>query len=225
MKGKIKVKENESNTLEYSNLFVAPIYTIDKPEFLDVARKISKKFISKRKKEEDLNPAYPVYMTENINQDPEMLDFANYVAQTGHNILDSQGYDMVKFITFFESMWAQEHHRNSAMEKHIHGNGVVLTGFYFLDCPQDSCKVIFHDPRDSKVITSLSQKDTSQHTISSNMINFDPKEGQLMFANSWLPHSFTKNTTKNPMRFIHFNIAVAASPNLFMDSENLPEVI
>ena len=41
------------------------------------------------------------------------------------------------------------------------------------------------------------------------MINFVPKEGQLMFTNSWLPHSFTKNQSKKPIRFIHFNIAVA----------------
>ena len=29
-----------------------------------------------------------------------------------------------------------------------------------------------------------------------------------MFTNSWLPHSFTKNESKKPLSFIHFNIAV-----------------
>ena len=136
-------------------LFSAPVYMIDKPEFLTVARKVSKKFISKRKDEVELNPAYPVYMTENLNFDPKMIDFANYVAQTAWNILSDQGYNMDMFATYFESMWCQEHHNMSLMERHIHGGGVVLTGFYFLDCPEGSSRVIFHDPRDAKVITSL----------------------------------------------------------------------
>jgi uncharacterized protein (TIGR02466 family) len=206
----------DKDQLNVSQLFIAPVYTIDKPEFLDVARKVSGQFIAKRKGEVDLNPNYPVYMTENLNQDPEMLDFANYTAQTAWNILNEQGYRMEDFMTFFESMWCQEHHAMSSMEKHIHGNGVVMTGFYFLDCPEKSSRVVFYDPRDAKVITGLPQKDVSQSTIASDMINFVPKEGQFMFSNSWLPHSFTRNESDKPLRFIHFNVAVAmAQKNLF----------
>jgi len=46
-------------------------------------------------------------------------------------------------------------------------------------------------------------------THASNLINFEPKNGLLMFSNAWLPHSFNKNSSKSPVRFIHFNIAVA----------------
>jgi uncharacterized protein (TIGR02466 family) len=196
------------NTLQAVSLFTCPLFTIDKPEYLDVTRKISKKFIAKRKEEVDLNPNYPVYMTESINYDPEMLDFANFVAQTAWNILDSQGYAMEFFTTYFTEMWTQEHHQNSTMEKHIHGNGAVISGFYFIDVPKDSSRVIFHEPKDSKVITSLPEKDVSESTHASNMINFIPREGQLMLTNSWLPHSFTKNESKDPIRFIHFNVSV-----------------
>lgn len=196
------------NKLEAIPLFTCPVFLMDKPEYLDVTRKISKKFIAKRKNEIELNPNYPVYMTEAINYDPEMLEFANFVAQAAWNILDSQGYAMDSFNTYFAEMWTQEHHQNSAMEKHIHGNGVVISGFYFLDVPKDSSRVIFHEPKDSKTITNLPEKNMSELTHASTMVNFIPKEGQLMFTNSWLPHSFTKNTSKKPLRFIHFNIAV-----------------
>jgi hypothetical protein len=43
------------------------------------------------------------------------------------------------------------------------------------------------------------------------MINFQPKAGQLFFANSWLSHSFTRHATKKPLRFIHFNMGVMAN--------------
>ena len=200
---------NQFQQLNAMALFSAPIYQIDKPEFLEVTRKIAYKFINQRKEQSDLNPSFPVYMTENINYDPEMLEFANYVAQTGWDILNSQGYAMDGFETYFNEMWVQEHHNMSLMERHIHGNGAILTGFYFLDCPKDSSRVLFHDPRDSKVITSLPEKVMSEITNASNIINFEPTEGALFFTNAWLPHSFTKNLSEQPIRFIHFNIAVA----------------
>jgi len=203
--------ENKPTHLEAIQLFTCPVFMVEKPEFLDVTRKVSKKFINKRKKEIELNPNYPVYMTESINFDSEMLDFANYVAQIGWDILKSQGYAMDLFSTYFTEMWTQEHHQHSTMEKHIHGNGAVLSGFYFLDVPKDSSRIIFHEPKDAKVITNLPENNMEEGTHASCMINFVPKEGQLMFTNSWLPHSFTKNESKKPLRFIHFNIAVAPS--------------
>ena len=204
--------------LNRADFFSSPVYTIDKPEFLEVSRKVATKYIEKRKEEVELSTIYPVYMTEGINNDPEMLDFANYVAQIGWNILASQGYAMRNYTTFFEAMWCQEHHENSSMDKHIHGNGVQITGFYFLDCPDNSCRVLFHDPRDAKTIISLPEEIPANATDGSNIINFEPKEGMLMFSNSWVPHSFTKNASKKPMRFIHFNII--AVPTSFVPSNN-----
>ena len=146
------------NKIEAIPLFTCPVFMVDKPEFLDTARKVSKKFIAKRKKEVELNPNYPVYMTESINDDPEMLDFANFVAQVSWDILNSQGYAMELFSTYFTEMWVQEHHQHSTMEKHIHGNGAVISGFYFIDVPKNSSKVIFHEPKDTKTITNLPER-------------------------------------------------------------------
>jgi uncharacterized protein (TIGR02466 family) len=213
------------NTIEAIPLFSCPVFIMNKPEYLKVTRKVSKKFINKRKKEVELNPNYPVYMTEAINYDPEMLEFANFVAQTSWDILNSQGYAMELFSTYFTEMWTQEHHQNSTMEKHIHGNGCVISGFYFLDIPKNSSKVIFHEPKDSKTITNLPEKNMADATHASSMINFEPKEGQLIFTNSWLPHSFTKNISKKPIRFIHFNVAVQAAPQQSCETTSQAEVV
>lgn len=213
------------NKLEGIPLFTCPVFMMEKPEYLYVTRKVSKTFIAKRKKEVELNPNYPVYMTEAINYDPEMADFSHFVAQVGWDILNAQGYAMDLFSTYFTEMWCQEHYQHSTMEKHIHGNGSVLSGFYFIDVPKDSSKVIFHDPRDAKVITNLPEKNMADGTHASCMINFTPKEGQLMFTNSWLPHSFTKNESKKPIKFIHFNIAVEAAQNTQCLTKSQAEVI
>jgi len=202
------IENTQQETLTIAQLFAAPIYIIDKPEFLDVTRKVSNEYLKQRKDTEDLNPHYPVYMTENMHNHPELAKLANFVGQTAWNILDSQGYAMDNMITYFTEMWCQEHHMGSAMDRHIHNNGAILSGFYFLNSPEDA-RVVFHDPRDSKVITSLPEKDSTVSTHASNMINFEAVNGRFLFSSSWLPHSFNKITGNIPLTFIHFNIAVA----------------
>jgi uncharacterized protein (TIGR02466 family) len=195
--------------------FPTPIYLIEKPEFLATARQVSREFIARRKKDVDLDPIYPVYMTEALNTDPRMLDFANYVAQTAWNLLGEQGYDMNNYSTFFTEMWCQEHHRHSMMEQHVHGYGAQMAGFYFLDSPEDCSRVVFHDPKPGKVQLNLPERDMSAATVASNLINFEAKPGTLIITNAWLAHSFTRNAAVKPMRFIHFNIGVQPVPQQF----------
>jgi hypothetical protein len=40
------------------------------------------------------------------------------------------------------------------------------------------------------------------------MINFKPQPGMMMFAPAWLAHSFGRNASKKPFRFVHFNLTV-----------------
>jgi len=94
------------------------------------------------------------------------------------------------------------------MEQHVHGSGSQIVGFYFLEVPENSSHVVFHDPRAGKPLISLAETDMSKATFASNAINFEPKEGMLMFTNAWLPHSFSRHGNKKPMKFIHFNLGV-----------------
>lgn len=188
--------------------FPTNIYRIEKPEFLEVARTVSLDFLDKRRGEVELNEAFPCFMTESINADPRLLNFANYVAQTAWNILQEQGYQVQDSTTYFTEMWCQEHHKGSLMEQHVHGNGNQIVGFYFLDVPENSSRVLFYDPKPGKVQINLPEVDVNQLTPASNMINYKTKEGMLLFTNAWLAHSFTRNMADTPMRFIHFNVSV-----------------
>jgi uncharacterized protein (TIGR02466 family) len=94
------------------------------------------------------------------------------------------------------------------MEQHIHSGGVVLSGFYFLDTPDGGQMIELHDPRPGKVQASLKLKDPTQVKEANNSLFIKPESGLLVFSNSWLPHSFTRNTSSEPCKFIHFNISV-----------------
>jgi hypothetical protein len=196
--------------LDELKYFATTVYAIKKPEFLDTMRSVS---------DRALQLTYPLHQPEdltimsgNYSDAPEAQDFANYVSQTAWNILKSQGYNADPVSTFFTEMWTQEHRKHSSMEHHIHGVGAQISAFYFLDCPPNGCKVMIHDPRPGKVISSMYPADNSKITDASTQILLTVEPGVLMFANSWLPHGFSRNMDESPMRFIHMNLGITLNP-------------
>lgn len=208
-----KVKDVKVNTqLEVAYHFPCPIYMIERPDFLKSVLKVTNESLKKKHKEQQANEIYPVYMSDNFFEDPRIKDFVDFVGSTAWNILNEQGYAMQNFQVFFTEMWTQEHFKHSSMEQHVHGFGAQIVGFYFLEVPDNSSRVIFHDPRMGKAQTDLPEQNPNNASIASKMINFEPKPGLLMFTNAWLAHSFTRHAADKPIKFVHFNINAQNAP-------------
>ena len=207
------VAEVVKNTqLQVAYHFPCPIYIIERPDFLDVVNTVSEEALAAAKKEQTLNEIYPVHMTGSYYADPRVAGFSEFVGATAWNILNEQGYAMQDKAVSFTEMWTQEHHKHSAMDAHVHGFGSQIVGFYFLETPEDCSRVVFHDPRAAKVQIDLPEQDMSAATPASKMINFTPKPGMMIFANSWLMHSFTRHAAELPIKFVHFNLTVIPQP-------------
>lgn len=203
--------------LEEMSYFTSPVYVIRKPEFLDQVRAVSNKYIDKSKNKHckgkcddcDCKPNNKLsLMTASYSHEEQIAEFSQYVSQTAWNILSSQGYAMDNLVTYFTEMWTQEHQKYSSMETHIHGAGAQISAFYFLDAPKKGCRMVIHDPRPGKVIINLPQTDDKKITMGSPQVVFTPEPGTLIFTNSWLPHSFTRNMSNEPVRFVHMNLSV-----------------
>jgi len=213
--GDVEVKEEKpQEQLSTGIYFPTPIYTIKKEEFLVDARAVFNENIAPIKKEKKKsgdklgNQLYPVVMTGNLFNDPRMQGLCSYIAGTAWNILQAQGFRMIDKVTFFTEFWGQEHHKHSAMDEHVHPYGAQIVGFYFIDVPPDSSRVVIHDPRPGKVMAHMPEDNIANVSEASNMVNFTPEPGMIFFANSWLPHSFTRHGSLKPLTFIHFNIGV-----------------
>lgn len=191
--------------------FATPIYTVDRPDFIDAVSAVSDEHLAKVR-QQPLDEIYPVVMSGSYFADHRVADFAEFVGVTAWNILRDQGYAMEDKTVVFREMWTQEHHKHSAMEQHTHGYGSQIVGFYFLEVPDGASRVVFHDPRVAKTMIDLPQQYISSATISSQMINFVPKPGMFIFTNAWIAHSFTRHASDFPIKFVHFNLAVEASP-------------
>ena len=200
-----------TDTLEISSYFPSLVYTIEKPEFLDAARPAALEHLSRAKDEHPIDDLYPLLMSGNMLDDARLEPLIRYIGQTAWNILHEQGYFMQDKHTTFHEFWCQEHHRYSGMEQHIHGNGAQIVGFYFIDTPEDSSRVVFYDPIPARVMSAFPESDVTLASPASRMVNYAPKPGLLMFTNAWLPHSFNRHGSDEPLRFIHFTLGAAAA--------------
>ena len=194
--------------------FPCPIYIIERPDFLETVNVISEEALAVQRTEQTLDEMYPVRQSGNYFGDPRMAGFSEFVGATAWNILNEQGYAMQDKAMQFTEMWTQEHYKHSAMDAHVHGFGSQIVGFYFLETPKDCSRVVFHDPRAAKVQIDLPEQDMNIATPASKAINFTPKPGMMIFANSWLMHSFTRHAADLPIKFVHFNLTVIHQPQV-----------
>lgn len=221
-----QVAEVVQNTqLQVAFHFACPIYLIERPDFLPVVTEVSEENIEAQKKERQMDEIYPVIMTGNYYADPRVAKFSEFVGATAWNILQEQGYAMQDKVVSFMEMWTQEHHKHSSMEQHVHGYGSQIVGFYFLEVPENSSRVVFYDPRAGKIQVDLPQADINMATVASQMINFEPKPGLMIFANAWLAHSFTRHANDKPIKFVHFNLSVQQAQTAPATPQPAAEVI
>jgi len=219
-----KASESVADVVKQTQLevvyhFPTSMYLIERPDFLESVNSVSEENLEKIRKEKSLDEIHPMVMSNNYFDDSRLNEFCQFVGSTAWNILNEQGFAMQNRVVTFTEMWTQEHHKHSSMEQHIHGYGSQIVGFYFLETPKDCSRLVFHDPRAGKVQIDLPEQDVNAATPASKMINFLPKPGLLVFANSWLAHSFTRHASEQPIKFVHFNLSVNNAPAM------CPEVI
>ena len=221
---KTKLNDLVQDQLDTQYYFPSTTYSILKTEFLDNVAAVADEHLSHIKKEfPQPDEIYPVYQTGPLFNDARMNEFLKYIGSTAWNILESQGFYMTEFNTVFHELWCQEHYKYSGHEEHTHGHGAQLIGFYFLETPENCSNIVLHDPRPAKKQINLPEQNVDNVTLGSNMVHFKPFPGLLFFTNAWLPHSFSRNASEKPMRFIHFTIGVQQIlPNIQADP---PEVI
>ena len=186
------------------DIFPTPLYTLEIPEFLEVVKAAAEDAIDPKLADN----SNPTIMTGDFTYDERVKPFAQQIIQLGYDILKQQGYKLDHLQTYFQSMWMQKHHKHSNMEQHVHGEGAQLVAFYFLEVPENSSCLILHDPRPGKLQIDLQTADHSELYYSSQQVIVKPNPGTLVVTNAWLPHSFPKNMSDEPMSFVHINIGV-----------------
>jgi uncharacterized protein (TIGR02466 family) len=193
-----------------NHIFTTPIYFGEKKEWIEKLNKISDPYILEaRKKNKILNKKDFVIVnhSNSLIQDINFEEFLNYINSNAFDILNNQGFDLTNYLLATTELWVQEFPSlgGGNHSPHVHWNGHI-SGFYFLKCSNKTSYPVFHDPRQGRMMNLLPEKDLSQITLASSLINFKPEPGTFIFFNSYLQHEFVVDPGIEPFRFIHFNI-------------------
>lgn len=190
--------------------FPSIIYREEYPEWVDKVKvACDKHFKCIEGEMQNKNPgvSFPVLQTYHMAQDPELLYLHDCFLQTGIAILKEQGYFVDRYDFYVSGMWGQDIKCYGGHQKHVHSN-TQISGFYFLETPQNGSYPIFHDPRPGKSMTDLESPILEDVTYATQAIHFsNVVPGTFLFFNSWLPHEITTSQAAAPSKFIHFTMS------------------
>jgi uncharacterized protein (TIGR02466 family) len=205
------------NEFDEDLLFPTPVYSAFDLDNVDLVKKVAEDSQYHRQSDEKMSGTF--------FHDERIFDFAKYILQSSWDILKRQGYLMENYQTVYESMWLQTYEKHSYMEHHTHGNGNQIVGFYFLEVPENSIQLLFHDPRAGKLQMDLDETDVTHVTHGSKFVVINPKVGQLILTPSWLAHSITANQSDELVKFVHLNIQTQRIANNQLRQTTQVEVI
>lgn len=142
-----------------------------------------------------------------ISSNEETLNFSDYITSLSLEILNSQGYDLKKY-----SLKVNELVLNKFSTKKLLSEDVKLnpeghiSGYYFLECDDKTPYPLFHDPRPSKAMIQLPQKNIKEVNESSDKVRFNIIPGSLILFNSYLPCELPIGDNLSKFSFVTFNI-------------------
>ena len=191
----------DADLWEENFFYPSSVYKLKKPSFLERVRE-SFETINKSVPDE----IYPLSHTDNFLHETALGDFFSYLLSTSWNILSNQGYNVDNYGLYFTECWGQIHNKYSGHEIHTHAFQSVISGFYFVEIPDNSFKIVLNDPRSGKIQNNLYEKNVNVISAATTLIHLTPEVGDLYFMNSWFPHGFTRNRSDIPVKFVHFNI-------------------
>jgi uncharacterized protein (TIGR02466 family) len=215
---KITTEESYPKQLIREQYFATPVWHADQDKYVDSLNKASDQYIETAKK--NLKPViternkkfgnkgdmgYVFHSTSLIN-DPNFLEFQNYIGATSYNLLNEMGFDLTNYQVFITEMWVQEFSKKGGGHHtlHTHWNG-HMSGFYFLKASEKTSKPLFEDPRPGNAMNLLPEKNKNNITYATSQIHYKIKPGRMIFFPSYLPHQYELDMGYESFRFIHWN--------------------
>ena len=183
--------------------FPAQVNRDERPDFLDDLKIVHEQAIK-----EVWNENMPMLQSGSLVQHPSLTDFKNYLLLASVNILQEQGYDTGKYDFYLQELWAQEIKRSGGTAAHIHKNSQIC-GWVFIDVPENSAYVVYHDTRINKNVLELDYlQENDQILNATGLISFSNLlEGTALFNNSWMSHQIVAGASEEPTRCFHFVVS------------------
>ena len=122
-----------------------------------------------------------------------------------NNTLIDMGWDDLDNKINITSAWSIINKKNASNERHIHSNSYI-SAVYYVCAPNNCGDILFHDPRQAKVIRKPNT--IKANKLNAEVVNITPQSGLLVLFPSYLYHSVAKNNSDEERIIISFNIDI-----------------
>lgn len=142
-----------------------------------------------------------------LQHDPVFRPVSDYLLLSAVSILQEQGYAVDQYDFYLSGLWAQEVGRGAGTNVHVHKNSQI-SGWVFLEAPENGAYPIYHDTRMNKAMVELDFVQGDDVTNATSAIHFNNvQSGTVLFSNSWMQHQLTGGGSEQPTRCLHFIVS------------------
>ena len=181
--------------------FPALVYREDHPDWVGYTLQVVQKYYDAVQNDSAMA------QTMHMANDPDLKFLVDYLLLAGDTILREQGYDMDKYELYLSGLWGQDVKCTGGTNVHVHKNSQIC-GWFFLETPEGGSYPVYHDPRMNKQMVELDYVQGTGLTNASSFVHFNNvKPGTFLFANSWMQHQLTQNTSQEQTKSVHFIIS------------------
>lgn len=181
--------------------FPALVYREDHPDWVGYTLQVVQKYYDAVQNDSAMA------QTMHMANDPDLKFLVDYLLLAGDTILREQGYDMDKYELYLSGLWGQDVKCTGGTNVHVHKNSQIC-GWFFLETPEGGSYPVYHDPRMNKQMVELDYVQGTELTNASSFVHFNNvKPGTFLFANSWMQHQLTQNTSQEQTKSVHFIIS------------------
>lgn len=199
---KIKAEYERSNLSTVRPLFVTPIFSRNLSGFEQLVSVV--KNLRQNDKGKIKSNIGGWHSEENLHENQDFLLLRDKILNFSTNAFK---YAAVSddFTPVITNMWAIINRPGDYNRSHMHQNN-YLSGVFYLKIPHNSGSLVFFDPRPQAEVISPPKTENEPINLSS-LVNWDPKENDLIIFPSWLRHEVEINTSAEDRIVVSFNIA------------------
>ena len=132
---------------------------------------------------------------------PEFKEFANYLKKASNDYLLELG--CASKVDLCPNIFASGMVEGDRHGKHDHP-GSELSGIFYLDVPEGSADLVFHD---SKTFRN-NRSNMVQLQRSQSSIRIKPENGLFLIWESWIQHEVPVNNSSSPRTTLVFNMGL-----------------
>jgi uncharacterized protein (TIGR02466 family) len=142
-----------------------------------------------------------------LAHEPALRELSDYLLVSAVEILRDQGYAVERYDFHISGLWAQEVKKGAGTNVHVHKNSQI-SGWFFLDVPENGAYPIYHDTRTNKAMVELDFVQGEEVANATSTIHFNNMQsGSVLFANSWMQHQLVSGSADRPTHCVNFIIS------------------